>query len=120
MFSYNSIENILFSKGNIELKDKKQNIFKFTEVYIDEKKKKVIGSDAKIFFNDPSFKADPRNDPRIFANSVSISEGNTSVQKGVLTFCSFRENDKCPPWEFRAKKISHNNPKKTIYYDMPF
>ena len=49
MFSYNSIENILFSKGNIELKDKKQNIFKFTEVYIDEKKKKVIGSDAKIF-----------------------------------------------------------------------
>ena len=117
MFSYNSIKNILFSKGNIELKDKKQNIFKFTEVYIDEKKKKVIGSDAKIFFNDPSFKEDPRNDPRIFANSVSISEGNTSVQKGVLTFCSFRENDKCPPWEFRAKKISHNNPKKTIYYD---
>ena len=39
------------------------------------------------------------------------------MQKGVLTFCSFRENDKCPPWEFRAKKISHNNPKKTIYYD---
>ena len=40
MFNYNSIKNILFSKGNIELKDKKQNIFKFTEVYIDEKKKK--------------------------------------------------------------------------------
>ena len=68
------------------------------------KRKKVIGSDAKIFFNDPSFKADPRNDPRIFANSVSISEGNTSVQKGVFTFCSFRENDKCPPWEFKGKK----------------
>ena len=117
MFNYNSIKNILFSKGEIKLKDINKNIYKFNQIYIDEKKKKVIGSDAKIFFNDNKMKADIRNNPRIFANSVSIDEGTTSVQKGVLTYCKFRENDKCPPWELRAKKIKHNSSKKTVYYD---
>ena len=120
MFNYNSIENILYSRGEIILKDKNKNEFLFSEIYIDEKKKKIIGSDAKIFFKDNSFKANPDNDPRIFANSVSISEGVTSVQKGVLTYCKFRENEKCPPWELRARKIKHNNSKKTVYYDNAF
>ena len=62
-------------------------------------------------------KIDKRNNPRIFANSVFIEEGTTSVQKGVFTYCQFRENNKCPPWELRAKKIKHNSSKKTVYYD---
>ena len=37
--------------------------------------------------------------------------------KGVFTYCKFRENDKCPPWELRAKKIKHNSSKKTVYYN---
>ncbi len=120
MFNYNSIENVLFSKGEIILNDKNKNEFLFSEIYIDEKKKKIIGSDAKIFFNDKNFKANQNNDPRIFANSVSISKEETSVQKGVLTYCKFREKGKCPPWELRAKKIKHNNSKKTVYYDNAF
>ena len=61
MFNYNSIKNILFSRGEIELKDKNKNIYKFSEIYIDEKKiKKIIGSDAKIFFNDDKMKEDTR------------------------------------------------------------
>tara|TARA_B100001057_G_scaffold430643_1_gene457516 strand:- start:15088 stop:17424 length:2337 start_codon:yes stop_codon:yes gene_type:complete len=117
MFNYNSLKNILFSKGGIRLEDKNNNIYKFNELYIDEKKKKIIGSDAKIFLNDRSLKADEKNNPRIFANSISIDEDSTSVQKGVLTYCAFREDEKCPPWELRAKKIEHNSSKKTIYYD---
>ena len=58
-----------------------------------------------------------RNNPRIFANSVSIDKGISSVQKGVFTFCKYRENEKCPPWELRAKQIKHNNSKKTVYYE---
>tara|TARA_B100000886_G_scaffold337400_1_gene298027 strand:+ start:575 stop:2911 length:2337 start_codon:yes stop_codon:yes gene_type:complete len=117
MFNYNSIKNVLFSKGEIKLEDVNKNLYKFNQIFIDEKKKKIIGSDAKIFFNDNKMKADVRNNPRIFANSISIDEGTTSVQKGVLTYCKFRENDKCPPWELRAKKIKHNSSKKTVYYD---
>ena len=81
-----------------------------------EKKNTIGGSDAKIFFNDNSLKDDIRNNPRIFANSVSIEEDVSSVQKGVFTFCKYRENEKCPPWELRAKQIKHNNSKKTVYY----
>ena len=117
MFDYNSIKNVLFSKGKIELSDKNKNIFKFTQIFIDEKKKKIIGSDAKLFFKSEDLKAHPKNNPRIFANSVAISSENTSVQKGVITYCAFRENDKCPPWEIQAKKIEHDNAKKTVYYN---
>ena len=62
-------------------------------------------------------KIDKRNNPRIYANSVSIDEDNSIVQKGVFTYCQFRENEKCPPWELRAKKIKHDSSKKTVYYD---
>ena len=117
MFNYNSIKNVLFSRGEIKLEDKNKNIYRFNQLFINEKEKKIIGSDAKIFFNDSDLKADERNDPRIFANSVTINEGVTSVQKGVFTYSKFRENEKCPPWELRAKKIKHNNSKKTVYYD---
>ena len=120
MFNYNSIKNVLFSRGEIKFTDKNNNIYKFSEMYIDEKEKKIIGSDAKIFFNDDGLKSDPENDPRLFANSISINKGITSVQKGVFTYCKFRENEKCPPWELKAKKISHNTSKKTIYYDNAF
>ena len=85
-----------------------------------KRKKKIVGSDAKMFFNDSNLKSDPENNPRLFANSLAISEDVTSVQKGVFTFCKFRENDKCPPWELRAKKIHHNSSKKTVYYDSAF
>ena len=117
MFNYNSIKNILFSKGEIKMIDKNANTFKFSEIYINEVQNKIIGSDAKLLFEDDSFKIDPENNPRIYANSVSINSNETSVQKGVLTYCKFRENDKCPPWELRAKKIRHDSTKKTIFYD---
>ena len=94
---------MFFFKGNIKLLDKNKNIYKFSEIYIDEKKK-IVGSDAKIFFNDDGFKEDKRNNPRIFANSIAIDKDLTSVQKGVFTYCKFRENEKCPPWELKSKK----------------
>ncbi len=117
MFNYNSIKNILYSKGDIKLEDKNKNIYKFDQIYIDEKKNKIVGSDAKIFLNDNNLKIDERNNPRIFANSVSIDTDISTVQKGVFTYCQFREKDKCPPWELRAKSIKHNSIKKTVYYD---
>ena len=31
--------------------------------------------------------------------------------------CNYRENDKCPPWELRAGKMTHDKIKKTMFYD---
>ena len=31
--------------------------------------------------------------------------------------CNYREKDKCPPWELKAKEMTHDKLKKTIFYD---
>ena len=66
----------------------------------------------KFFLMMRVLKTDKRNNPRIFANSILINENVTSVQKGVLTYCEFRENEKCPPWELRLEKLNITVQKK--------
>ena len=117
MFNYLILKNMFFSTGNIEIQDKRDNQYFFTEIYIDEKKKKIVGSDIRSFFNDNNFKQDKKNEPRFFANSATITNENTVFEKGIFTSCKQRENNKCPPWSIRSEKISHNNAKKTIYYE---
>ncbi len=116
MFNYLTLKRMFFSTGEIEVKDNRQNKYFFSEIYIDEKSKKIVGSDIKSFFNDESFKADERNEPRFYANSGTITPENTIFEKGVFTSCKKREGKKCPPWAIRAKKIEHSSAKKTIYY----
>ena len=77
MFNYLTLKKMFFSKGEIELIDNKSNKYLFSEIYIDEQKNKIVGSDIKSYFNQSSFKLDKRNEPRFYANSASISEGNT-------------------------------------------
>ncbi len=117
MFNYIVDKNMFLSTGNIKITDNKKNEYYFSEIYIDEKKRKIVGSDIRAFLNDGSFKYDPRNEPRFFANSASISEDYTVFNKAVFTVCNNRENDKCPPWMIRAKQIKHNSAKKTIFYE---
>ena len=117
MFNYSILTGIFFSKGNIEIKDKNNNNYNFSEIYIDENKKKIIGSDVKAFLNQPSILANAGNNPRFFANTMSSSEKINTFEKGVFTYCKKRGNDKCPPWTLQSKKIKHDLAKKTIYYD---
>ncbi len=116
MFNYLTLKNMFFSKGETEITDKRSNKYLFSEIYIDEKKKKIVGSDIKSFFNDPETKTDERNEPRFYANSATIGKENTILEKGVFTSCKKREGEKCPPWIIKAQQIEHNNAKKTIYY----
>jgi len=116
MFNYLTLKNMFFSTGNIEITDKRSNKYFFSEIYIDEKNKKIVGSDIRSYINDKDLKTDERNEPRFAANSATISQDNTVFEKGVFTSCKERENEKCPPWIIRAKKIEHNTAKKTIYY----
>jgi len=116
-FEYNANKNIFKSIGKVEIIDVFKNSYQFSQIYIDEKKKELIGTDSKTYFNQLDFKSDPKNKPRIFSNSVSIGNKESTFIKGAFTMCDYRENDKCPPWELTAKKIRHDNVKKTIYYD---
>ncbi len=117
MFNYIVDKNMFLSTGEIKVIDDRNNEYYFSEIYIDEKKRKIVGSDIRAFLNDGGFKYDPRNEPRFYANSATISEDYTSFNKGIFTTCKNREKEKCPPWTIRAKEINHNSAKKTIYYD---
>ena len=65
-FKYLIEENIFKSIGLIEIKDNMGNSYEFSQLYIDTKKKEMIGTDSKSFINDQSFKINDKNKPRIF------------------------------------------------------
>ena len=116
-FEY-SIENSLFkSIGNIKIQDSKENNYEFSQIYIDTKKKEILGTDSKTYFKNQEFKINPKNDPRVFSNTINIKKDKSTFEKSVFTLCQFREKDKCPPWTIQSKKMLHDNIKKTIYYD---
>ena len=116
-FEFLNRENIFKSVGSIKVEDKIKNVYEFSQIYIDVKKKEILGTDIKAFVNDEKFKVNPKNKPRIFANSVNINEQKSVYNKSVFTLCNYRKNDKCPPWSIQSSKMLHDNKKKTIYYD---
>ena len=117
MFDYLIEKNTFFSKGNINIKDINKNEYNFSEIYIDEKKNKIVGTDVKAFLNQEDLKVSNDNEPRFFANSMTLTKEKSEFQKGVFTYCKNRGKDKCPPWQLQAKKIEHDPSTKTIYYD---
>ena len=116
-FKYEINENIFKSVGNIKVIDKMNNSYEFSQLYIDEKKKEIIGTDSKVYFNQKDFKMNPKNKPRIFSNAINIYQEESSFIKSTFTMCNYREGNKCPPWQLNASNMTHNKKKKTNYYD---
>ena len=71
-----------------------KNKYEFSQLYIDTKKREMIGTDSKAFINEKSFKINEKNKPRIFSNSIKIENKNTTFDKSVFTMCDYRKNDK--------------------------
>ncbi len=116
-FKYNTKSNFFKSVGNIEISDKNNNTYKFSQIYIDTKKKEIVGTDIKAYLNNKDFKINKKNDPRIFSNYINLKKQKKTFNKNIFTMCEFRENDKCPPWSIQSTKMLHDSKKKTIYYD---
>ena len=116
-FNYSISTNIFFSKGNIKITDINNNIYKFSEIYIDENKQTIIGADIKAFLNEKSFLPNVENNPRFFSNTMHLQKKINSFEKGIFTYCKDRGKGKCPPWTLQSNKIKHDLTKKTIYYE---
>ena len=116
-FEYIINENVFKSVGLIKIEDSKKNSYEFSQLYIDTKKKEILGTDIKAFLNQKEFKINDKNKPRIFANTISLQDEVRSFGKSIFTLCDYRKNDKCPPWTIQAGNMLHDNKKKTIYYD---
>ena len=116
-FEYLTKDNIFKSIGKISVLDNLGNSYKFSQIYIDTIKKEILGTDAKAFLNESSFKDHQDNKPRIFSNTLKLSKNSSVFEKNIFTTCNYRTNDKCPPWSIQSSKMLHDNKKKTIYYD---
>ena len=72
-FNYQVKENIFKSIGSVKIFDKLKNNYEFSQIYIDTKKKEILGTDIKAFINEKSVKVIPKNKPRVFANAIKLS-----------------------------------------------
>ena len=115
MFHYDIGKNLFSSIGDIKVKDIIKNKYFFKEIHVDTKKKEMVGSDVSVVLDQKNFGLNQESDPRFVANDIFISKNITNLSKGVFTVCKLKE-DKCPPWSLKAKKITHDKLKKTIYY----
>ena len=116
-FKYLTKDSFFKSVGTIKVIDSKNNTYNFSQVYIDEKKREIVGTDIKAFLNDENFRVKEKNKPRIFANTVKIDDEGNEFTKSVFTLCDYRKDDACPPWSIQASKMKHDKAQKTIYYD---
>ena len=116
-FEYSTINKFFKSTGNIKVVDSKNNSYNFSQIFIDEKKREIIGTDIKAYINQNDFKSHVDNKPRIFANTIKIDDKKNQFTKSVFTMCDYRKGKKCPPWSLQATQMTHDRNKKTIFYD---
>ena len=116
-FEYSTINKFFKSTGNIKVIDSKNNSYNFSQIFIDEKKREIVGSDVKAFMNQKSFLSHKNNKPRVFANTITINDNKNKFTKSVFTMCDYRKGKKCPPWSLQANQMVHDRNKKTIFYD---
>ena len=116
MFQYQIKNNLFSSIGKIKIIDIKRNKYFFKELHVDTKKKEMIGSDVSVILDQKNFGLSQESDPRFVSNDIFISKNKTTLSKGVFTVCKKKEG-KCPAWSLKAKEISHDKIKKTIYYN---
>ena len=87
-FKYNTIQNFFKSIGNIKVEDKNNNLYKFSQVYIDTKKGDCRNC-IKAYLNQDEFKIKEENNPRVFANSVSLTKEKEVWKNTAL--CSYEK-----------------------------
>ena len=110
-FEYQINSNIFKSIGRIKITDNLKNSYEFSQIYLNEKTKEIVGSDAKLYINQMILNLNKRNKPRIFSNTINISNDKSKFIKSTFTMCDYRKGDKCPPWELSASEMTHDKKK---------
>ena len=103
-FEYLIKNNIFKSIGFIEIEDNEKNKSEFSQIYIDTKKKEILGTDIKAFVNQEDFKINKKNKPRIFANTMRVNKEKNIFNKSIFTLCDYRKNNKCPRLDYSVNR----------------
>ncbi len=108
------IDKKLLKINSVTMVDQLKNKYFFDKAIINFKNNELIGDGVKIDFSKGSF-GNNENDPRLRGNYLYNDNNLSIIKKGVFTTCK-KNQDKCPPWQFKAQEIKHDKNKKTIYY----
>lgn len=103
MFQYQITSNLFSSVGKIKIIDIKKNKYFFKELYVDTKKKEMIGSDVSVILDQENFGVSKESDPRFVANDIFISKYKTDLSKGVFTVCK-KKRWQVSALDFESKK----------------
>ena len=79
---------------------------------IDLNKKKIASKDIELYFNE---NGQLGKNARLKGSSLISENNKTIINNGIFTTC--KQNEKCPPWSLKSKKIIHDKNKKIITYD---
>ena len=90
MFNYLTEKKMFLSKGNIKIIDKRNNEYLFSEIYIDEKKRKIVGSDVKSFFNEEFLKADRETNQDFLLIAVPLMKMELCLKKEYLQLAKIK------------------------------
>ena len=110
-FEY-SIENKHIRSKRLIFLDSKKNKFITKNSMIDLNEQKIASKDVQLYFNE---NGQLGKNARIKGSSLIKDNDTTVISNGILTTC--KQNDKCPPWSLKSKKITHQADKKIITYD---
>ena len=99
---------------NSDYKLPENDKFYFESGMLNLENNNFISSDIEINVKKDVFDNN-ENDPRIKGASSKRVGDITLINKGVFTSC--KKNDQCPPWHIQAKKITHDNKKRELFYE---
>ena len=99
-FEYSIDRNLFKSVGYVKIEDLNKNIYEFSQIYIDTKKKEILGTDTKSYLNQEEFKINEKNKPRIFANTINIKKEKAVLKKVCLHYATIEKMISVHPGQF--------------------
>ena len=110
-FNY-SIEDEKVQTKQLIFLDNKDNRYITKNSIIDLNDQKIASKDIELYFNQ---NGQMGKNARLKGSSLISENNKTIISNGIFTTC--KQNETCPPWSLKSKKVIHNIDKKIITYD---
>jgi len=110
-FNY-SIKNKQIQTNQLIFKDNKGNKYVSKKSMVNLDLQKVGSKDIELYFNE---NGELGKNARLKGSSLISENNKTIISNGIFTTC--KQNEKCPPWSLKSKKVIHDIDKKQITYD---
>ena len=92
--------------------DNKGNKYFSKNSVIDLNGQKIASKDIELYFNENGLMG---KNARLKGSSLIKENNKTIISNGIFTTC--KQNETCPPWSLKSKKIVHDIDEKVITYD---